>query len=339
MNCRQINPEVEDGRTAVRIGILGCSDIALRKFLPALAKSCRARLAAVSSRTRAKAELFAGKSDCLRMTNEELLASPAVDLVYLSLPNHLHEEWAIRALESGKHVICEKPLATSLPAVERMLAAAEQHGRLLYENQMFFFHPQHAVVKELISCGRLGRIKALRCFFGFPLPAGDDFRLDPLQGGGAFHDLARYPLGAALLFLQGLPNGFRGQALWHGDLNMAVHGTAVTAAGESFSFSIAFGQQYEALYEIIGESGKIRLERAFTTPDDLTNRIMLSTGSSVTEITVPPADHFQLMIDSIAATVQSGRDYDRYHQRAALLARLADGMAQGCMENTYAKTD
>jgi len=319
----------------VRVGVLGCSDIARRKFMPALAKCGRAKLTAVASRSKARADLFAGGSDCLRLSHEELLASPAVDLVYLSLPNHLHEEWAIRTLEAGKHLVCEKPLATSLQSAERMLAAAAQHGRLLYENQMFLFHPQHAVVKSLLSSGRIGRVQALRCFFGFPSPPAGDFRLDPLQGGGAFHDLARYPLGAALHLLQGRPGGFRGQALWREGLNIAVHGTALTDADESFSFSIAFGQQYESLYEVIGEAGKIRLERAFTTPPDYANRIMLTTGDSVTWIPVPPADHFQLMIDSIAASLQSGSGYEHFNRQAALVARLAAEMEQGCMERHH----
>jgi predicted dehydrogenase len=332
MKFRLKNPEEVTCKAAVGVGVLGCSDIARRKFLPALAKCDRALLAAVSSRSPAKAAAFAVGRHCLRLTHEELLASPAVDMIYLSLPNHLHEEWTLRALEAGKHVICEKPLSTSLAAAERMLAAAGQHDRLLYENQMFLFHPQHAVVKSLLTSGRLGRVTALRCFFGFPLPSAGNFRLDPRQGGGAFHDLARYPLGAAVHLLQGTPGGFRGNALWRGDLNVAVHGTALTAADESLTFSLAFGQQYESLYEVIGECGKIRLERAFTTPPDYGNRIILTTADGITEIPVAAADHFQLMIDSIAATIQSGSSYAHFNTRAALIARLADEMAKGCME-------
>jgi len=326
------NPEDKVCRARVRVGVLGCSDIARRKFMPALAKCDRAELSAVSSRSRIKADQFAGGSDCLRLSHQELLASPAVDLVYLSLPNHLHEEWAIRTLEAGKHLICEKPLATSLQSAVRMLAAAVRHDRLLYENQMFLFHPQHALVKSLLASGRIGRVQALRCSFGFPLPPAGDFRLDPLQGGGAFHDLARYPLGAALHLLNGTPGGFRGQALWREGLNIAVHGTALTDAAESFSFSIAFGQQYESFYELIGEAGKIRLERAFTTPPDYGNRIMLTAADSVSWLSVPPADHFQLMIDSIAATLQSGSGYEHFNRQAGLVARLAAEMEQGCME-------
>ena len=314
----------------VRVGILGCSDIARRKFVPALAKCKNATLSAAASRNpNSAAALFPG---CPVTTYEELLASPSIDLVYISLPNHLHEEWSIKALESGKHVICEKPLATSLASAERVLACASSNSRLIYENQMFLFHPQHAIVKTMIAEGKIGRIKALRSFFGFPPPPEGNFRLDPLQGGGAFHDLARYPLGIAAYLLDSLPHDFRGHATWQSDLNTGVAGTAITGSDEIFTFAISFGQQYEALYEVIGETGRIRLERAFTTPPDHENRIFLTADSKTTEIAVPAADHFKLMLENICSMIQSDSDYSSLNRQAATIAKLADCIEQGCMK-------
>jgi NDP-hexose-3-ketoreductase len=339
MTSSRRNPEAEITGAVVRVGILGCSDIARRKFMPALACGERAKLTAISSRFPGKAAAFAGDSGCLCLTHEELIASREVDLVYLSLPNHLHEEWAIRVLEAGKHLICEKPLATSLAAAERMLALARRRKRLLYENQMFLFHPQHEVVRSLIASGRIGGVKALRCCFGFPLPPEGDFRLDPLQGGGAFQDLARYPLGAALYFLKGKLSRFRGHALWNGELNVAVQGGAVTDADEFFFFSIAFGQQYESYYEIVGETGKLRLERAFTTPPDLANRLLLTDSGGVTEIGLPAADHFRLMIEAVAAMIQEGADFEPCLDRVGKVARLAAELEAGCLKRGEEKRD
>lgn len=315
---------------AVRIGVLGCSDIARRKFIPALGNCSAARLAAIGCRSPEKTAGYAAGHFCPAMPPARLLALPDIDLVYISLPNHLHEEWTIRALESGKHVICEKPLALSAASAERMLAAAERNGRLLYENLMFLHHPQHGVVKELIASGRIGRVVVLRSSFGFPLPKSGNFRLDPLQGGGAFNDLARYPLGTALHFLATLPEGFRGHALYRDSLNTGLHGTAVTRGGELFSYSMAFGQQYESYYEVVGETGKIRLDRAYTTPADLAGRIQLVQGDVSSEIQLPPADHFQLMIEHVCALVQQGKGWQELHDRTGLLARLADEMERGC---------
>jgi len=188
-------------RNPVRVGVLGCSDIAVRKFIPALRNCSNAVLSAVAGRSPEKTSRCAADLSCLSLTATEMLASPQVDLVYLSLPNHLHEEWSIKTLESGKHLICEKPLATSLTSAEKILDCARRSSRLIYENQMFLFHPQHSAVKEMIETGQVGKIRELRSFFGFPYPQKHNFRLDPLQGGGAFHDLARYPLGIASYLL------------------------------------------------------------------------------------------------------------------------------------------
>lgn len=319
--------------TPVRIGIFGCSDIARRKFIPALHNCRGAELAAVAGSSPDKTADFARAYSCRAMTASELLASPEAELLYLSLPNHLHEEWAIKALEAGKHLICEKPLSTSLASAKKILDCAARNNRLIYENQMFLFHPQHATVKALITAGRIGTVKALRVFFGFPLPPQGNFRLDPHHGGGAFHDLARYPLGIAVHLLQGALSRFSGHSLWHNDLNIGVTATAVTDKDETLIFSLNFGQQYESLYEVVGDAGKIRLERAFTTPAELSNTIFLTEGSALNEIPVPPADHFQRMIEHIASIIRSGADFSLLNRRAGLIAQLADNMERCCLRN------
>ncbi len=320
----------------LRVGVLGCSDIARRKFIPALRHCAAASLAAVAGRDAARTAAYAHAHSCRAMTATELLASADIDLVYLSLPNHLHEEWSLNALKAGKHLICEKPLATSLTSAEKILACATSNNRLIYENQMFLFHPQHAVVKSMLAAGTIGTIKELRSFFGFPFPKTDSFRLDPRQGGGAFLDLARYPLGIANYLLSAEPQNFSGHSTWLGTLNSGVTGTAITAGNELFTFSIAFGRSYEARYEVIGETGSIRLERAYTTPEDYTNSIFLSSADTVTETVIPAADHFRLMLENICLLIRTGSDFSHLNRQAATMARLADNMAQGCMENKYA---
>jgi predicted dehydrogenase len=315
---------------AVRVGILGCSDIARRKFIPSLRGSDVAELVAVASRERAKARSFLPGEECPAVTYEELLARPDVEMVYLSLPNHLHEEWAIRALEQGKHVICEKPLALSASSAGRMLAAAEANGQLLYENIMYLHHPRHAAVRKVVAAGGIGRIRTFRSVFAIPLPQPGNFRLDPGKGGGAFHDLARYPLTAALYFLQGSPGSFHGITLHRDGLVTAMHGVAAFPGDAAFTFSIAFGQQYESYYEIIGDEGKIRVDRAFTMPPDLAGRIEVLSRGGCTSITVPPADHFGLMIEHVCSLVRRKGSFREEHERTESIAHLAQEMAKGC---------
>lgn len=314
----------------VRVGILGCSDIARRRFIPALLRSSGARMTAVASRDPEKAATFVPGVAYEPLGYEELLASPDVDLVYISLSNHLHEEWTIRALEQGKHVLCEKPLGLSSSSVGRMLAVAGERGLLLYENLMFLHHSQHAAVKALIEEGRIGRVTALRSVFGIPGFKADNFRLDPARGGGAFHDLARYPLGTALHFLQGEITGFRGVSHGRDGLNLGMHGAALTSAAEAFSFSIAFDRQYESYYEIVGERGKIRVERAYTTPPELANTVHLICGVREDSFVVPPADHFLRTIDHVCTLIRTKGDYRHEHERTMRLALLAEAMERGC---------
>lgn len=314
----------------LRIGILGCSDIARRRFIPALLASDHAVLAAVAGRDRERAADFVPGESYAVVDYDELVTAPAVDLIYISTPNHLHEEWAVRALEAGKHVICEKPLATSLGSAEKMLSAAEKRGVLLYENLMYLQHPQHAAVKRCIEQGHIGRITGFRTAFGFPVPPAGNFRLDPAMGGGAFHDLNRYPLSAATYFLQGDEYRFYGISSDREQLNLSMHGVAATSADEAFSFSIAFGQQYESYYEIIGELGKIRVDRAYTTPADLANTVLVVRGVEDASFVVPSADHFLLTINHVAELISRSGDFREQHARSLRLARLADAMERGC---------
>lgn len=314
----------------LRIGLLGCSDIASRKFIPALNASSSATMAAISSSDPEEAASRVQIHASSILSHDELLARPDIDLVYISLRNHLHEEWTIRALKAGKHVICEKPLSTGLESSKRMISFARERHLLLYENLMFLHHPQHAVVRDIIASGRIGRVVAVRSFFGFPTPEPGNFRLDPAQGGGAFNDLSRYHIGTALNFLKGQPANPRGVFTWQGGLNTGFAGTATTDTGECFIFSSMFGQCYESCYEICCEGGQIRVDRAFTPPPDMPNKIKVLERGELTEIVVPAADQFKIMIDSVVGILKSG-SYAEIHNRNLRIAELADLIEKGSL--------
>ena len=313
----------------IRVGILGYSDIARRKFIPALLKSSQACCTALARRRQ-----NAGSPELQLdvVTYEELAAAADIDLVYLSLPNHLHEHWCIRCLERGKHVICEKPLSLSGASASRMLEAAECNGRLLYENLMYLQHPQHRMVKSLIDAGRIGSLVSLHSEFAFPGPAAGDFRLDPSCGGGAFHDMSRYPLSAAQHFLTG--NSYRfetGSSDVHNGLVRSLWAEAVTDRAERFTFLTAFGQSYRSFYEIHGTLGTLRVDRAYTTPADLENVITMKLNDREEMFRVPPFDHFLGTIDHVCGLIRSGA-WSREHQRSAKLAALADMFLAACPE-------
>lgn len=314
----------------IRVGVLGCSDIACRRFLPALRQSQRAELIAIGSRDRYAAQVRLGAVHSEIVSYAELLERADIDLIYLSLPNHLHEEWAIRALLAGKDVLCEKPLGLDAAAVLRMQAVAAAQGRLLYENIMYLHHPQHAAIKKLILFGRLGRLRSLRATFTIPALPAKNFRNDPACGGGTFHDQIRYPLSAACYFLSGQNYIFQGQKIYNGELLTAMRGSAVTEKKEIFHFSIGFGLPYRSAYELIGEQGSVRVERAFTTPAELANKIVVTIDGRDESFIVPPADHFLLTLEHVCDLLATPELFPQIRTRNERLATLADALYRSC---------
>ena len=133
-------------------------------LIPPLRASKRNRLLAVASRTQEAADAYAREKEIPRAhgSYESLLADPEIDVIYNPLPNHLHAEWTIKAVEAGKHVLCEKPLALNVGEVDAMQTAARKHGRVVAEAFMYRHHPQTLKVQELIRSGSLGTLKLVR---------------------------------------------------------------------------------------------------------------------------------------------------------------------------------
>jgi len=179
----------------LRWGILGPGRIAPR-IVRAVTATPLGELLAVASRDADRAAAFAASHAIPRSfgSYEALLASPDVDVVYVSLPNHLHAEWAIRALEAGKHVLCEKPLALNVEQVDAIAAAAERAGRVAVEAFMYLHHPQILRAIELARDGALGRLELVNGTFSFFLTQPGDPRVDPTMGGGSLWDVGCYPV-------------------------------------------------------------------------------------------------------------------------------------------------
>jgi len=167
-----------------------------RALIPPLRASKRNQLVAVASRTQESADRYAREWKIPRPhgSYEALLADPEVDVIYNPLPNHLHAEWTIKAVEAGKHVLCEKPLALSVEEVDAMQSAARKHGRVVMEAFMYRHHPQTLKVQEIVKRGSLGDLKLIRGSFSFDLRREGDIRLDPAKGGGSIWDVGCYPI-------------------------------------------------------------------------------------------------------------------------------------------------
>ena len=201
----------------IRWGLLSTANIN-RRLIPAIRESARGELVAVASRSQESAQAYADEWEIPQAfaSYDAMLASDAVDAVYIGLPNHLHAEWSIKAMRQGKHVLCEKPFALTLAEVDEMTAVSQQTGCYLAEAFMYRHHPQTKLVGEMIKNGRLGRITVFRGVFNFSFGSRKNIRLVPEWGGGCLWDVGIYPLSLAQYVMGGPPQQLFGTQ-WLGE--------------------------------------------------------------------------------------------------------------------------
>jgi predicted dehydrogenase len=267
---------------AVKWGILSTADIN-KKLLAGAAESDDVDVVAVGSRDLARAEQFAETWDIPRAygTYEELLADPDVQAVYIPLPNTMHTEWSIKAMEAGKHVLCEKPLALTVADVDRVQAAATRASRVAAEAFMYRHHPLTAAAAAIVSSGRLGKVHGYKGAFTFPLTREGDVRLDPALGGGSLWDVGCYPVSYTNLLAGTAPvEVFGWQQSSASGVDLQFAGMMRFADGSVAQFDSGFNGPLRTEMEIIGRDATLRVERPFRA-DDL-SRLLLTTGD-VTE--------------------------------------------------------
>lgn len=250
----------------VRWGLLSTANIN-RRLIPVIRESARGELVAVASRDRKKAAEYAQTWDIPRSFDsyEAMLDSDAIDAVYISLPNHLHAEWTIYALEHGKHVLCEKPFAITLEEVDAMIAAAESTGNVLTEAFMYRHHPQTKLSGEWARGGRLGELVTMRGFFSFRMSREDNVRLVPEWGGGSLWDVGVYPLSFAQHLAGGAPEWVFGhQTLGPSGVDTSFNGILHYAGGLTAEIGSAFSVPFYTHIDILGTEGRLSLNRPFT---------------------------------------------------------------------------
>jgi predicted dehydrogenase len=249
----------------LRWGLLGTARIN-RALIPPLQASSRNRLVAVASRDQQRAEAYAREWHIPRALGSyaALLSDPGVDVIYNSLPNHLHAEWTIKAVQAGKHVLCEKPLALSLAEVDAIQVAAQSAGRVVMEAFMYRHHPQTLKVRELVTAGELGTVRLVRGSFSFSLNRPDDIRWQPGWGGGALWDIGCYPVSYARFVLGAEPvEVFARQVLSPSGVDLTVVGQ-LRFPGEVFAqFDCSFGFPLRAHVEVVGDRGSLQVPAPF----------------------------------------------------------------------------
>lgn len=260
----------------IRWGLLSTARVN-RHINSALGASPRNSLAAVASRDLTRAEAYAREWNIPEAygSYEALLASPDIDVIYISLPNHMHAEWAIKAAQAGKHVLCEKPFALSLVEVDQMITAARSAGVNLMEAFMYRHHPMTLKVRELIENGAIGDVRFMYGSFSFVLNGPGNIRWTPENGGGSLWDVGCYPVSYARMVMRSVPvEVFASQVVGKSGVDMGFNGLMRFSNGACAQIQSSFELPYYTNIEIRGTKGTIIVPTPFN-PKQETTQITL----------------------------------------------------------------
>lgn len=286
----------------LRWGVLGAAWIADRAVIPALQAAAGCEPVAIAARDPQRAAAMARRHGLpgVHSSYRELLEDPEVDAVYLPLANSLHREWTLRALASGKHVLCEKPLALNEAEAQEMAAAAEGAGLLLMEAAMYRFHPR---MRELVASLSGERIQHVYSSFGFTIRTAGNYRLEPGFGGGALLDVGFYVADVAR-WLLGEPE--RVEAVIHEDgVDMSCSALLGFAGGAQASLYCSFESPEVQDLIVISNERVLQLQRPFSAWRD-------------------PDDPYQLMVEAFSRAAQAGGEAPLPIESSIANARLLD---------------
>ncbi len=297
---------------SVRWGVLGAARIAVHKVIPGTQRAANAEVVAIASRRPEAAQQAAADLGVPRAygSYEALLADDGVDAVYIPLPNDAHVPWALRALDAGKHVLCEKPLALSAAEAQTLVDAADRRPELkVMEAFMYRLHPQWIRFKALIDGGAIGELKAIQSFFSYFNRNPDDIRNDPAKGGGGLMDIGCYQISLSRWLFDAEPTRVLGRIEEDPDFGVDRLADGLlefsTSSGRgTSSFTCSTQLVPHQRVNAFGAEGRVELEIPFNAPPDRPCVLWIQSGSDepVRE-ELPIADQYTLQAEAFGRAV------------------------------------
>ena len=303
----------------LRFGIIGCSGIAKKSTIPAIQNSEFAELAMIGSRSESKAEKFANEFHCeLFGTYNDVMANDSLDVVYISTPIGTHEEWVVKAANTGKHILCEKSSTMSFESAKKMIGICNDNNVRIMEGFMFRFHPQHQKVKELIDNNSIGELFSFNGSFGFPAFPDGDIRYNSKLGGGFLNDSGCYPINASRMIFEEEPIGVSCNLSIDAKTGVDVRGTSYMMYENDKIASITYGNgnYYQSKYKVWGTDGIISLERAYSVPPDFKTNVNVQYSTENNwesrkdeNYQINAADHFTEMINAFCLEISGNKKH------------------------------
>jgi D-xylose 1-dehydrogenase (NADP+, D-xylono-1,5-lactone-forming) len=299
--------QANEDTTPIRWGILGAANIAINAVAPAIQASAQGQLRAVGSRDVERArERFSFVPD-LKIYDkyEKVIDDPEIDAIYIPLPNEMHMEWAVRALEAGKHVLCEKPLAITVEDGARMVAAAQSHRRVLMEAFMYRFHPQTVWALEQVHAGEIGQVRLVRASFSFDIhDHPENIRLSAELAGGSLMDIGCYGVNICRAVYEQPPQivAARMHVPQLAGVDLATNAVLDFGEGRYGIVDSSFELPMRQSVEIIGDGGIITIPVPFT-PGTMEAVVFVTKNGRMNERSFPKIDQYQLEVEHFAECI------------------------------------
>ena len=293
----------------LRLGIMGAARIALGGIIPAAERSEGAEVAAVATRGGEKgaavrelvpdAEVFEDYAS--------LLESDGVDAVYVPLPNSMHVEWTLRALEAGKHVLCEKPFSLEATGAREAVEKAREGGLALMEGFMYRFHPQTARLAEILESGAIGEVRQAVAEFGHRLDDPEDVRGVGSLGGGSLGDVGCYCVSGLRLAFGSEPVRATSFGRFDDEGSDRDLGGVLEFEGGVGLISCSISSSRRERLEIVGTDGRITLSAPFRA-DKAGGELEIRSGVKLDTESFESGDPYKDELEEFARAVHEGRD-------------------------------
>ncbi|QDU07165.1 Gfo/Idh/MocA family protein [Gimesia aquarii] len=291
----------------IRWGILSTAKIGTLQVIPAMQKGNFSEVTAIASRNLAQAKQVASQLGIARAygSYEELLEDPDIDVIYNPLPNHMHVPWSIKAIQAGKHVLCEKPIGLSSEEGQTLLDCAQKHSELkVMEAFMYRHHPQWQLVQKIVQEGKIGTLRTIQSFFSYFNDDPQNIRNQSELGGGGLMDIGCYPISLSRFIFDEEPNRAFGIAEYDSTLNIdRLTSATLEFPNGSSTFTCSTQLNPYQRVHIHGTEGRVEIEIPFNAPIDRPCKVWLQTGTEINEIELEVCNQYTIQGDLFSQAV------------------------------------
>ena len=323
----------------IRWGIISTAKIGTEKVIPAMQHGEFSDVVAISSRNSEAAQTAASELGIERAygSYEELLADPDIDAIYNPLPNDLHVSWSIRALEAGKHVLCEKPIGLTSGEGQQLVDAGKQHPNLkLMEAFMYRHHPQWVKAKQLVTEGKIGELRTIQSFFSYFNVDPNNIRNIPEQGGGGLMDIGCYNISLSRFIFDAEPERIMGVVEYDPEMKTDRIASGILDFGRgTATFTCSTQLTPYQRVNIFGTEGRVEIEIPFNAPPERPCKMWYQSGGDIKEIELEQCDQYTIQGDLFSQAILNDTPVPTPIEDAVANMKVIEAVVASGKENAW----